>query len=337
MKLPVAAAFRAASGRVVFGLLAFSACVPAFAQGASAARTLAQINQALQAGESDKALGLIASLPQGGAQLAEAQNLECRVRYTLQQWDAAVGECEKAVQLDGQNSNFHLWLGRALGEKADRASFMTAFSLGKRVRVEFEAAVKLDPRNAEALSDVGDFYKEAPGIVGGGMDKAEAIAAQLDKIDAARAHQLRARIAEAQKDYGTAEREFKQAISTAAHPADDWTTLASFYRRRQRWQDLEAAIHNGVIAAEKEKHPGVALYDAAGVLTEANRDPALAAKLLEEYLAGNAKSEEAPAFEAHLRLARLKKQLGDTAGAQREVAAALELAHDYKPALDFRP
>ena len=79
--------------------------------------------------------------------------------------------------------------------------------------------MKLDPHNAEALSDLGDFYKEAPEIVGGGMDKAEAMAAQLDKIDPARAHLLRARIAESRKDYGTAEREFKQAIATAAHPA----------------------------------------------------------------------------------------------------------------------
>ena len=335
---------RAAPGRLVpglvpglaLGLLALAVCVPAFTQGTPVARTLAQVNQALQAGEADKALGLISSLPEGGAQIAEAQNLECRVRYTLQQWDAAVGNCEQAVRLDGQNSNDHLWLGRALGEKADRASFMTAFSLGKRVRVEFEAAVKLDSHNAEALSDVGDFYKEAPGVVGGGMDKAEAIAGQLDTVDAARAHQLRARIAEARKDFATAEREFKQAIATAAHPADDWTTLASFYRRRQRWQDLDSAIHNSVSAAEKDKHPGVALYDAAGVLTESKRDPALAAKLLEEYLAANSKSEEAPAFEAHLRLAGLKKQLGDAAGAQREVAAALQLAHDYKPALDFK-
>ena len=90
----------------------------AFAQAAGVPRTLAQINQALQAGEADKALGLIASLPQNGAHLAEAQNLECRVRYTLQQWDTAVARCEQAVKLDGQNSNDHLWLGRALGEKA---------------------------------------------------------------------------------------------------------------------------------------------------------------------------------------------------------------------------
>jgi len=319
------------------GLLTVLALVPGSAQGAAVTQTLAQANQALQAGEADKALALLHSLPQGGAGVAEAQNIECRVHYALQQWDAAVGECERAVRLDGQNSNDHWWLAKALGEKASRASFLSAFSLAKRVRSEFEAAVRLDPRNAEALSDLGDFYKEAPGVVGGGMDKAEGVAAQLDKIDQARAHDLRARIAEAHKDYGAAEREFKQAIAAAAHPADYWSTLASFYRRRGQWPEMESAIHNCGIAAEKDKSAGVALYDGAGVLIESNRDPALAARMLESYLAGTSKTEEAPAFEARVRLARLRKQLGDAAAAERERSAALQLAHDYKPALDFKP
>jgi tetratricopeptide (TPR) repeat protein len=214
---------------------------------------------------------------------------------------------------------------------------MSAFSLAKRTRSEFETAVRLNPHNSEALSDIGDFYQQAPGVVGGGIDKAEAIAAQLDKVDSSRAHQLRARIAEASKDYATAEREFKQAIAASAHPADRWSTLASYYRRRQQWTEMESAIHSCVTAAERDKSASIGLYDGAGVLTESNRSPELAAKMLADYLASPSKSEEAPAFEAHVRLARLKKQLGDTTGAQREKAAALALAHDYKPALDLRP
>jgi hypothetical protein len=55
--------------------------------------------------------------------------------------------------------------------------------------------------------------------------------------------------------------------------------------------------------------------------------------MLEEYLAEYPKTEEGPSFEAHTRLARLKAQLGDKNGAWQERAAALKLAHDYKPAL----
>jgi tetratricopeptide (TPR) repeat protein len=295
---------------------------------------LTEANAALQAGEADKALALLNSLPPSGASLAEASNLECRVRLTLEQWNAALTECQQAVGLDGENARYHLWLARALGEKASRASFLTAYALAKRVRAELEEAVRLDPRDADALSDLGEFYRQAPGIVGGGIDKAEGVAAQLDKVDPARAHQLRGRIAEQQKDYDTAEREFKAAIAAGAHPASQWISLASFYRRRKRWTEMETAVHSAATAAERDKRSSLALYDGASLLTETGRDPALAAKMLDDYLASPAKTEEAPAFVAHLRLARLKEQLGDATAANREQAAALALAHEYQPAQD---
>lgn len=293
---------------------------------------LAPAYAALQSGEADKALAQLQSLPKPAS--AQAHNLVCRVRFTLEQWDAAIKECEQAVALDGQNSDDHLWLGRALGEKADRASFLSAYSLAKRVRAEFEEAVRLNPHNAEALADLGEFYKDAPGVVGGGLDKAQGVAAQLDKVDPARAHELRGRMADGRKDYATAEREFKQAIAAGAHPALQWVTIASFYRERARWPEMESAVRSVISLAEHDKHAAVALYDGASVLTKANRDPELAVKMLHEYLASSSKTEEAPAFVAYTRLARLDSQLGDAAGAQRDRAAAIALAHEYKPAQD---
>ncbi|MDR3792887.1 MAG: tetratricopeptide repeat protein [Terracidiphilus sp.] len=319
--------------------LTLSGCVLAgavCAQSASPRDPLGKINAALQAGQADVALSAIRALPQGGTQSAEAQNLACRVHFTLRQWDAAVVECQRATRLDTKNARYHLWLGRALGEKAGHASFLSAYSLGKAARSEFEQAARLNPRDAEALTDLGEFYREAPGIVGGGTDKTEQIVSQLDAFDQARAHQLRARIAEGRSDFGTAEREFKAAVSSSPHPALHWTNLASFFRRRQRWQDLDWAIHNSYTAASRDRGATIAFYDGAGVLTESKRDPAFAAKLLETYLAADTRTEEGPSFEAHLRLAHLKFQLGDRAAAERERSAALGLAHDYKPALDAK-
>ena len=315
-------------------LLALAVMVPLSAQVST--QPLAQANAALQAGEADKAIGLLGSIVQSGNDLAEAHNLDCRVLFTLEQWDGAASECEKAVNLDGQNSSYHMWLGRALGEKANRASFLSAFSLGKRVRREFEEAIRLNPKNAEALADLGEFYHSAPGVVGGGADKAEGVAAQLDKVDPVRAHELRGRMAEDRKDYGAAEREFKQAVATSPRPAFQWTTLAAFYRRRERWTEMEAAVRSCASAVDRDKRAGIALYDGASILIRTNRDLALAAKMLESYLAGSFKTEEAPAFIAHTRLARVKLQLGDAAGAERERAAALALAHEYRPAQDLK-
>jgi len=297
---------------------------------------LTQANAALQAGEADKALSLLASLPQGGDNIAEAENLQCRIQFTLGHWEAAIRACEQSIRLDGQNSESHMWLGRALGEKANTAMFLSAYSLGKRVLAEFQQAAKLNPRNAAALADLGEFYVEAPSVVGGGTSKAESVAEELERVEPARAQELRARIAEQHNDYAAAERAYKQAVAVSSHPAYEWSTLARFYNGRSRWTEMDSAIQSCQTAVERDPHAGVALYDAAGVLIANKREPALAAKMLESYLNGPGRSEEAPAFVAYVRLARLKQQLGDAVGAKQAQAAALALAHEYAAAQDLR-
>jgi tetratricopeptide (TPR) repeat protein len=315
---------------------AFALAAAEPAASATERDALAEVNAALQAGEADKALTLLASLPDGGAEMAAAENLHCRIEYTLGHWDAAIQHCEQSVRLDPQESTSHLWLGRALGEKASRASFLSAYSLGKRVLAEFQAAVKLNPRNGGALGDLAEFDVEAPSVIGGGLDKAQSVAEQLDRVDPGRAAEIRARIQEHHKDFGGAEQALKLGFQASPHPAYQWATLARFYQQRSRWQDMDAAIASCEAAVDRDPHAGVALYDAAGALIASEREPALAARLLEKYLNGPGRSEEAPAFVAYVRLARLKDKLGDAAGAKQAQAQALALAHTYTPEQDSR-
>jgi predicted Zn-dependent protease len=300
------------------------------------ANGLAQVNAALQAGEADHALDLLKSLPEPVNNSSEAHNLRCRVLYSLEQFEAATTECQQAVNLDPLNSMYHLWLGRAVGEAADHANFMSAYALAKRARVEFEQAVQLDPRNGEALADLGEFYSSAPGVVGGGTDKAAGVASQLDRLDPTRAHELRGAIARESNDMATAERELKAAVAASPHPAFQWMRLASFYRKAKRYADMDSAVESGSTAAQRDPHASVALFNGASVLIKSNRNPALAIKLLETYLAAPTATEEAPAFTARVWLARLKAQTGDTEGARRERAQALALAQGYKPARDLK-
>jgi tetratricopeptide (TPR) repeat protein len=321
--------------RATFLAVLLSAAYPA-APPAFAGASLAAANADLQAGKADEAIALLSDALKSDPNNAEANNLLCRVEYGLQQFDQAAAHCERAVTLSPQNARYHLWLGRATGERASRASFLSAFSLAKKTRAEFETAVKLDPHDADALNDLGEFYIEAPGAVGGGMDKAEGIARQLEALDGSRGHAFRAGIAEKNKDFAAAEQEFKAAIAAASHPAAQWMSLASFYRRRERWPDMEAAIKSGQAAALRDHHSAIAFSDGASVLTRANRQSQLAIELYQAYLASPDKTEEAPAFDVMMRLARLLSQTGDQAGAQRQQAAALALAYEYKPAQQLK-
>jgi hypothetical protein len=156
------------------------------------------------------------------------------------------------------------------------------------------------------------------------------------KVDPPRAYELRAAIAEQRKDYIAAELELKRAIAVGPHPAYQWMALASFYRRRQNWDEMVSAVRSGANAARRDKHASVPLYNGASTLIKANRDLPLAAAMLEEYVASPNKTEEAPAFVAWARLARLKDQLGDQEAATRDMAAATALAHEYNPGLSPR-
>ena len=320
----------------IAGLLAVSL----FAPSASASTSLAAANADLQAGKADEAAQLLNQALQSDPSNAEANNLLCRVEYTVQHFDQAAVHCEKAVNLSPQNARYHLWLGRATGERASRASFLSAFSLAKKTRQEFETSVQLDPHDADALADLGEFYIEAPGVVGGGMDKTEGVAKQLEAVDEVRGHVFRAAIAERNKDFAAAEPELKAAISVPqtanTHPALAWMALASFYRRRERWSDMESAVKSGQTAAAHDRRSAMALFNGASILARANRQPQLAIELFQDYLASPDKTEEAPAFSAMVLLARLLNQTGDQAGAQHQRAAALALAHDYKPAQDTK-
>ena len=101
----------------------------------------------------------------------------------LEDLNRAESPCKKAVALDPNNGRYHRWLGHVYGEKAARANFLSAAGLAGKTRQELERAVELSPHDVDSRVDLAEFYLEAPGIVGGGHDKARAQAKILGTTD----------------------------------------------------------------------------------------------------------------------------------------------------------
>ena len=283
----------------------------------------------LAAGRVDDAIVTLQSRIAVAPSDAESQNLLCRAYLALTNWDASIGACQKAVALEPGNSQYHLWLGRAYGGKAEHSSFLFATGLAKKLRIEFETAVRIDPNNVEARADLADFYVQAPGIVGGGKDKAANQAQQLASLDPAQAHLVRAHIAEKDNDKTGAESEFRAAIQVSGGKPGTWMNLAQFYRRTNRLDEMQEAIQHAA-AAQKNQH---VLLAAADTLIRTNRDLPAASELLRRYLA-NETVEDAPAFKAHYLLGKLLEQQGDSQAAIEEYRSALSLAREFSLAQD---
>jgi tetratricopeptide (TPR) repeat protein len=290
-------------------------------------QSTAQANIALQQGRVDNASAMLESSLSAQPNDALAHQLFCRVYYAQDMADRAIHECELAVAADPNSSENHLWLGRAYGMKAANANPVYAFSLARKVRDEFELAVKLDPQAPRAASDLGQYYISAPSIVGGGADKAQALITRIEPRFPMYSHRLRAMLAEKNGDLTTAEKEFKIATSVSNAPPA-WIDLAAFYQRHSKPNQAVAAIQSGLASSPQD----AVLVDASSILTDAKRSPELAEHLLVDYLNSPAKTDEAPAFKVHLPLGQLLAHRGDTAGARSHFAAALALASSYPPA-----
>jgi tetratricopeptide (TPR) repeat protein len=178
------------------------------------------------------------------------------------------------------------------------------------------------------MSDLGEYYVAAPAIVGGGLDKAQRLAQQLQPYSVARYHRLLAEIADKKKDTATAEAEYRMA-ATAGKTPEAFIDLGQFYQGKGQPDKAVSAVQAGI---EADRGRDSVLVDAASILTAANRSPELAERLLREYLSSPTKSDGAPAFKVHLQLGDLLLKRGDVAGAHHEYAAALALASNYVPA-----
>ena len=278
--------------------------------------------QMLSAGQMNDLIGALITRDD-----AESYNLLSRAYYAIEQWDAAIKNGERAVNLRADDSQYHLWLGRAYGQRAaEIGNPLSAAGLARKAKNEFERAVELNPRNVSARADLSEYYVEAPAIMGGGLAKARNQASEMQNLDPAAADWIRAIASEKEKKYSDAESSLRAAIARAQSPAQYWMSLASFYRQRGRLDDMQSAIKS---ALAQPNRPAVTYYDAASELLQAGRDYPAAKQYVKTYLASGALLEEAPAFRAHYLLGQIYEKSGDKANATVEYQASLSLASGF--------
>src|SRR3954468_4425230 len=114
----------------------------------------------------------------------EALGLLATVNVAKGDAEAAVKAAEKAAALAPASSEFQRQLGDAYGFSAQKAGLFGKIGFAKKCRVAYEKSVELDPKNINARLSLMTFYQQAPGAVGGGIDKAYAQAEAVKKLDA---------------------------------------------------------------------------------------------------------------------------------------------------------
>ncbi len=246
----------------------------------------------------ERSLKVLQAIPDKDASVYE---LIGRDYFLMGEYKRASEALEKAAQANPDSSEIALWAGRAFGRRAETSSMLTAPGFASRARQYFEKAVQLDPRNLEALSDLFEYYLEAPGFLGGGMEKAEATAAQIANIDVGEGHWSQAKILEKRKEYASAEAQLRRAIEISPQRVGRFIELARFLSNQGRYEEAEQSLAQAEKIAPSS--PKV-IYAKADLYIKNKRNLDVAKSLLIRYMSMNLSPDDPPRSAA----AKLLKQ-----------------------------
>jgi tetratricopeptide (TPR) repeat protein len=307
--------------------VALGAVVLALVTWVSAAGARAVEDGGLEAGrhayelsDYERAVKLLQDAASKDPHNGEVLLLLAKSHFELRQFDAAVASAEKAVAVAPDNSLYHEWLGRSFGEKASKSSWFSALSLARKAQQEFETAVRLNPKNYSAFQALIEFDCAAPGIAGGGEDKALPKIEQLTAMDESEGHYAAGNCRRQKKDYSASEVEFDKALVNAKSP-DLIFDIGDFALKRNQPQRLLAVADAGQKASPSD--PRTKFYRAAALILQ-KRKPDEAESLLREYLntAPRRTGYPRPAL-AHDWLGRLFENQNNRDAAAREYATSL--------------
>lgn len=227
---------------------------------------------------------------------AQAEYVKGRAYFMLGDFKKATTSFERAVTLSPNESNYHLWLGRTYGRRAETANWLSATGLASKTRESFEKAIELDPKNLEALDDLFAYSLEAPGFLGGGLDKARKIAEKIRTINSAEYHFAMAQIAMKGKEYNVAEQNLRMAAQLAPKQVGRLLDLGKFLAKRGRLPEAEAAFAQ---AEQVAPNSAKVKFSRAEAYIQSGKNLDRAKVLLEEYLrTPNLTADDPPRYEA---------------------------------------
>jgi tetratricopeptide (TPR) repeat protein len=284
-----------------------------------------------------------------------------RVKHMFGDLEGARSFAEKAVALAPTADN-HLVLADAIAEQAQKASVFKQIGMAGTLKKELAAALAADPSHIRAHYFQMQYFKEAPGIAGGSIEKAKAESEVIAKLDPAWGYMAQAEIAGKEKrtadvpelyqkahdanptQYETAsqwcgslsnQKKWPEAEKCARDlQAVDpgrisaWSILAFIYVNQLRWDDVDKLLAE----AEKTIPDNLAPY-----FNAANASLTVGAfdrceRYYRKYLTQDPEPNAPKLSRAHWRLGLAFEKAGRKEDAVKEIQVATQMEPGYEPA-----
>ncbi len=309
----------------------FAAIVFAFAPIAAIdahATGLADVQSMLKmraTGALPAAEALVKAEPKNG----DAWTALTQARVYAKKYEQAVAAGEKAVALAPKNAQAHYWLGNALGNRIGQVGMIGKMSMAPDLRDAFEQAVKLDPTLTDARRSLIEFYLQAPGAIGGGVDKAKAQAVAMAKYDQAASLGAQIRIAMYEKNWAQAVKYGEAALALKPGDAGLRQQLIVLYQEAKRWPDAYVAVKKWIV---DEPTSNNAQYQLGRLAAESGQYLPEGEAGLRKYITMPRGKDDPELKNAQYRLGQVLAKAGRKDDARAAFQAALKLDPKMKEA-----
>jgi tetratricopeptide (TPR) repeat protein len=274
--------------------------------------------------------GAAASARQTKGPSAEAKAaFDCgKAAHNAGKTDEAVSCFERAVALDPTSSVYYMWLGHAYSRQLSTAGFLRKPFIARRSGEAYTMAVTLDPASCDAAEARLEFLLEAPGIVGGGVDKARAEAARLATLDAYRGGMATAKIAEHEKQGPAAEKQYRSLMAEYPDRTAAPDALVTLLMNVRRFDEAFTIVDERLTRLPDET---ASLYNLGRLSAVSGQQLTRGEAALRRYLT-LAPADPVRQSNAHYRLGMIEEKTGDAAAAAAEYRAAVDLYPRHEPA-----
>jgi tetratricopeptide (TPR) repeat protein len=277
-------------------------------------------------GKPAEAQKLLETVDDGSKEYAEAQYYLGRIAFDKKEYDDAADLFEEATEADDKVAEYFQFLGDTYGVIARDANVVRQGFLAPKMKAAWEKAVELDPKITGARLSLIQYYLQAPGFMGGSVDKAIETAKQIVKLDAGLGHRQLGIIYEREKKIAEAEKEY---LAMVASDAKYQSQLINFYTLHSQ-PDKAFSI----LDQQLQKNPDdmMAAYQYGKAAGISGKELDRGEQYLKKYLTYTPKQNEPSHAGAYLRMGMICEKRGNKTEAKKNYQAALKIDKALKEA-----
>lgn len=274
----------------------------------------------------DEAEKILKGISEKSVDYPAAQYYLGRLSFDKKEYDDAAEYFETATDKDPRQADYFNWLGNTYGTIAQNANMFKQGMLAPKMKKAWETAIALDPKNLDARTSLIQYYLQAPGFMGGSIDKAKEVAKQIIALNPAEGHRQLGSVYLSEKKTVEAEKEFQEAMKLNA---DYGYVLANFYINQKHYEKA-FTLFDEVLKQNPDDYTSIYQVGKTAALSGQRLDRG--EECLKKYLAHTPTQNEPSHAGAYMRLAQIKEKRGNKIEAKKLFEAALKLDGNLKEA-----